>query len=271
MNVVKSTLSRLLRPLVSLLLQKGMTFDEFSEVAKHVYIDVADQDFLIEGRKQTIARVAMLTGIQRKEVSRIQKLDDVEKNELDSAYNRGVRITSGWRRDKAFSNKSGPRALPLEGKASFAELVKKYSGDLPFKAVLDEFKRVGVVSINQQDKVTLVNAAGYVPTSSEADQLNILGQSAADLLNTIAYNLTAESDKRLQLTVAYNNLNVSSVKAFKEKSQQESVALLKEFDAWLSRHDRDITADEAPDGDERIRAGIGIYFFQEPYQEDSST
>lgn len=263
-TIIQNALQRLLRPLVRLLLRHGMTYDEFAEVARRSYVDVASRDFQIEGRKQTIARVAMLTGIQRKEVSRLQKLQDEGNEKIESNYNRGARITSGWRRDDLFSNIGQPRSLPVEGEDSFATLVKKYSGDLPHRAVLDELLRTGVVAVDADDLVTLINEAGYVPTESEAEQINILGQATADLLETITHNINPEStDKRLQLSVAYNNLPDEAVTQFKAMAQSDSFELLKQFDTWLAEHDRDTNAAITGEG-ERNRAGVGIYFFQEP-------
>ena len=47
---------------------------------------------------------------------------------------------------KEFADKRGqPANLPFEGeKGSFSELVRRYSGDVPARAVLDELRRVEV-------------------------------------------------------------------------------------------------------------------------------
>ena len=261
MNILSQALKRLLTPLVRILLRHGMSFDEFVEVAKRTYVEVADREFTLEGRKQTIARVAMLTGIQRKEVSRLKQQIGEEAIDLDSAYNRGVRITSGWRRDPVFSAAGRPLPLSLEGEVSFSALVKRYSGDLPVRAVLDELRRTGVIE-RRQDQVVLVNDAGYVPSAAEEEQLNILGIAAADLLNTLAYNLQpGNENKQLQLQVSYDNLPLAAVNEFDAMARSEGFALLKQFDEWLATQDRDANP-EVPDGD-RHRAGVGIYFFHQ--------
>ncbi len=272
MSIVQEALLRLLKPLVRILLRQNVTFDEFAEVAKRVYVDVANDEFTLEGRKQTIARVAMLTGIQRKEVSRLTKMT-TEAEALTGAYNRGARVTSGWRRDPEFSNDAGEaRSLPIEGPGSFAELVKRYSGDLPHRAVLDELQRVGVISV-ADEQVSLVNQAGYIPSASLDEQVHIVGQATADLLETLSYNTDPEHlDTHMQLTVSYDNLSTATVSEFKKLSQTDSFELLKQFDEWLSARDRDNNPDIAVVDDEPgIRAGIGIYFFQSPTTKGEST
>ena len=263
-TVIQSALRKLLSPLIRLLIRLGMSCDEFTEIARRSYVEVATRDFQLDGRKQTISRVSMLTGIQRKEVSRLQKLIDSGETSLDSAYNRGARITSGWRRDPEFSSRGRARSLPLDGENSFAELVRKYSGDLPYRAVLDELLRAGVVDKGRGNTIRLSNEAGYIPSASETDQLNILGNASADLLETMTHNIHPDTtEKRLQLTVDYDNLPLEAVEKFKVMAQRDGFALLKQFDEWLSARDRDTNLSVIPVND-RHRAGVGIYFFQEP-------
>ena len=73
-KALAAALQRLLRPLVRLLLRHGISHTEFSELAKQVYVDVADREFPLPGRKQSVSRISVLTGLTRKEVSRLQKL-----------------------------------------------------------------------------------------------------------------------------------------------------------------------------------------------------
>lgn len=43
----------------------------FSDLAKRVYVQVAADEFRIHGRKQTVSRIAILTGRTRKDVQRL--------------------------------------------------------------------------------------------------------------------------------------------------------------------------------------------------------
>lgn len=263
-RVLQNTVARLLGPLVRILLRYGVSYGDFSEVARRVFVEVATEDFQIPGRKQTQSRVSMLTGIQRKEVARLQALPAIEDDELDLQYNRGVRVTSGWRRDEAFTDVSGrPLLLPFDGEVSFSSLARRYSGDLPPRAVLDELVRVGTVVRDDDDRVRLLDDAVHTPHEDLEAQINILGHAGRDLFSTVDHNLaTTGADKRLQLTVAYNNLPENAVLRFKHLSHEDSLALLKKFDAWLAEHDRDAAGDVPEDGG-RYRAGIGIYYFEE--------
>ena len=261
-KALQHSILRLLTPLIRTVLRWGMSHAEFSELAKQVFVSVADQDFALPGKKQTRARVAMLTGIQRKEVSRIQAMTQSAEGDLDAAYNRALRVTSGWREDPDFCDDGVPRPLALNGERGFSELVKRYSGDLTARSVLDELLRVGTIVETEADLYRLMPDAVHVPKDDAAAQLNIMGRAGADLLSTMDHNLLSP-EKRLQLTVAYDNLPGSAVRRFQALSHDRSLTLLKSFDRWLAEHDRD--QQSLPDEpDDRYRAGIGIYYFEEP-------
>jgi hypothetical protein len=256
---------RLIRPLVRILLRHGMSFNEFSELAKRVYVDVALGEFRIPGKKQTISRVSILTGLTRKEVQRLCQTGTDTATAMAAAenYNRAARVISGWVRDKNFTDTDGdPLVLPLDdATSSFTALVRKYSGDMPARAVLDELLRVGAAERLADDRIRLVTRA-YVPRTSELDKLAILGTDVSDLIATIDHNLEHGSDDpRFQRKVMYDNLPVKAVDEFRRLSSEQAQKLIEAMDQWLSRHDRDENPDI--DGSGRMRAGIGVFYFEE--------
>ena len=84
--------SKVLRPLIRILLRNGVAFGVFAELAKWIYVDVAMQEHPIEGRKQSTSRVSILTGLSRKEVKRLKEIVRPENTENDNKYNRAARI-----------------------------------------------------------------------------------------------------------------------------------------------------------------------------------
>lgn len=275
---ISKAILKLLRPLVRLLLQHGVSYGEFIELAKQSFVHTADHDYPHATRKQSVSRIAMMTGITRKEVSRLRDTRDEEslaeeRNLLSpEPYNRGVRIISGWNRDKRFQNKQGVKPiLQFEGSPdSFSELVKMYSGDIPARAALDELVRVGAVTILESGDVSLNDEAAYIPDRDHDAKIEILGNSVADLLGTLEHNLKARSgNTRLQLTTAYNNLPRSAIDNFQQLSRIGSRELLKKLDLWLGQHDRDSNneIDESDEG--RMRLGIGIYYIEEDMTRES--
>ncbi|HBS26611.1 MAG TPA: hypothetical protein DD827_05690 [Gammaproteobacteria bacterium] len=255
---------KLLRPLVRVLLRHGIAYANFTDWVKRAYIDVARDDFEIQGRKQTVSRISVLTGINRKEVKRLLDEPALSDN-YQARHNRAARVTGGWLHSDNFTDASGkPKILQLEGSEdSFSALVKAHSGDMPVRAVLDELVRVGVAQMLDNGDVELIKH-GYVPQHSDTDMLYLLGDSVADLTDTIDHNLNADkSDSRLQLSVVYDNLPAEALGRFKTLSKNKAQQLLVNLDQYLVEHDRDANPELTGTG--RYRAGVGIYYFEQPY------
>ena len=264
-----AAIAKLLRPLFRLLLRHQVSFGAFEQLAKHVYVEVALNEFGIPGKKPSISRASILSGLTRKEVQRLVNTsrdnDYIEiASTVDSQrYNRAARVLTGWVRDADFIDGKGhPKALPADGEISFATLVRRHSGDMPARAILDELERVGAVQYRADGLIELL-ARAYVPTHSAADKLAILGSDVADLVATIDHNLEhGDTDPRFQRKVMYHSIPDKALPAFRKRSASSAQALLEKFDQWLATHDIDNPADrpEAP----RSRVGVGIYYFEEP-------
>lgn len=262
-NPLHSALRHLLRPLVRIVLQRGMAFDQFADIARNVFVEVAERDFALRGRKQTVSRLSVLTGLTRKEVAR-QLAHRIAEDEAGAAsYNRAARVVTGWIQDHPLEGTaSGAAPLPVEGPGSFAEVVRRYSGDMPVRAVLDELLRVGAVRM-RDGEVELVQRH-YIPPLGDERKLVYLGDDAADLIATIGHNLgAAAGETRLQRKVFYDNVPAESLPEVRRIARARGERLLDELARELSRHDRDVNA--ALRGSGRMRIAVGIYFAEEPF------
>jgi hypothetical protein len=263
-SVLAAAVLRLLEPLVRVLLRNGMSFNAFSDLARRAYVESAMREFGIPGKKQTVSRVSVLTGLSRKDVQRILGAQGTaDSGEARERYNRAARVIAGWVRDKEFADAAGePAALAPDGPgASFGQLVKRYSGDVPARAVLDELLRVGAVQRQDDGRIRLLSRA-YVPSASDLDKLDILGADVADLIATIDHNLRhGGADPRFQRKVMYDNVPRDAAAAFRALSAQQAQALLEAMDQWLAPRDRDVNPSVR--GAERVRVGVGIYYFEE--------
>ena len=263
-GVLEAAIARLLRPLFRVLLRHSMSFVAFEALAKRVYVEVAMKDFGIEGKKPTISRASILSGLTRKEVQRLLSERHAAAPEEGEQYNRAARVLTGWVRDADFTDpRAGPRKLPVDGQWGFAELVRRYSGDMPARAILDELVRVGAVRQHEDHSVELL-ARAYVPTYSEPAKLAILGTDVADLIDTIDHNMQqGDCDPRFQRKVMYQRIPVVDLPAFRARSAMEAQSLLERLDRWLQQYDTEILP-EGASGPPRARVGVGIYYFEEP-------
>jgi len=235
-----------------------MSHAQFAELARRAYVQEAAANFGIKGRKMTQARIAVLTGLTRKEVRRLIDIDEAELVPT-STPNRAVRVIDGWLTDPEFQNGGKPKDLPLQGeKASFAALVARYSGDITLGAVVDELERVGVVE--RPDKETVVLASyGYIPHADELEKVHIFSVCTADLLQTAVHNLEAEPDqRRFQRQLTYPDVPASLAEDFRLEAAARSGKLLEDLHAFLSAR----TAEDSPNrkAEPTHRVGLGIYY-----------
>jgi hypothetical protein len=268
-QVLFAAIARMMQPLIRILLRNGISFQTFADISKNQFVEVARSEFGIEGRKQSTSRIAVITGLTRKEVTRISRLSFPGDQKSAERYNRASRVVSGWRRDGDFLDSKGqPAVLALSGRSrTFQELVKRYSGDMPYRAVLDELVAQGVVQREGNMRVKLKERA-YLPKADAAMKLHILGTDTGYLIDTIGHNLRpGDSEPRFQRKVLYDNLPDEVLPALRRGSSKMGQALLEKLDKIFSRHDRDVNPDAGGSG--RNTAGIGIYYFEKPRAERS--
>lgn len=258
---LNAALARLLRPLFRLLLKYGISYGAFEELARRSFVEVAMQHAGFDGKKPSASRIAVLSGLTRKEVQRLSAPDG--RGPMPDQHNRAARVLTGWVRDPDFHDAQGqPSVLDAEGTPSFALLVKRHSGDVPARAVLDELVRVGAVQSLPDGRIELLQRA-YVPSRSDVEKLRILGADVADLIDTIEHNVQhGADDPRFQRKVMYRSMPASAVAPFRKLAARQSQALLERLDRWLAEHDLDNPPDQP--GLPRARIGVGIYYFEEP-------
>lgn len=257
---LEQAIARLLRPLCRLMLRNGVSFGAFGEIAKRTYVDVAMSEFTLPGKKPSISRASILTGLTRKEVQRLVAEADGGGPQAGEHYNRATRVLTAWLRDPDFQDGGQPRALPVDGDRSFVALVRRHSGDMPARAMLDELQRVGAVRRRDDGQVELVTRA-YVPQHGAAEKLHILGTDVSDLIDTIDHNLQhGAAHPRFQRKVLYHGIPPDAAADFRALAAREAQALLERLDAWLA--DRDDAAPGAP----RVRVGLGIHAIETAVQ-----
>lgn len=266
-NKLLNAARRILYPLVRILLRNGIPSDALTELVRKTYVDVADAEFGIEGKRQTAARISVITGLNRKEVARLRSMEAATEED-HQRWNRAATVLGAWLRDDAYQDRKGdPLDLPFEdAEPSFTLLVKKYSGDMQPRAIADELLRVG--SIEEVDGRLRMTTRGYVPAGDPESVAEILGIDTAEFIETVDHNMQSESDDKLfQLKVLSDNVPEKYVDEFNAYSRRLSRPVLEELNRWLA--DRDMRRDWSGE-DDRAVLGLGIYQINRPAERPST-
>ncbi len=254
-TVLKSGLRAILRPIVRVLLKSGVSYREFADVAKLTYVEVATREFGIRGRPTNVSRVAMLTGFTRREVRRLRDTLDVEGPLPSGSLTTGSRVLAGWHEDADFVDATGaPKLLVRDGAtASFAELARRYGGDVPVTAILKELRSAGAVELTTDDRVRALQRS-FVPPHFDAALARIWGVTIADLATTASQNVVRAPTEaaRFERRAVNTRVRLKAIPIFRELLRAEGQAFLERMDSWLSRH-------EAAPGESSARVGVGLY------------
>lgn len=254
-----------LDPLVAVLIRGGVTVAQLSELAKQVYVEVARRDYGLQGRPTNNARVAMLTGLARREVTRVRDVLAGLEPPRATAESRFSAVLGGWHVDPDFLDADGaPAVLAEDGvEPSMRGLLKRYAGDLPHGAVLKEMVRLGLVEQGPRGLRAL--ARSYVRDTGNPDIVRQAGAALRDHGRTIGHNLDADRDAapRFERMATVSRLPRSELAAFHDFIEQQGQAFLESVDEWLTQ--RAVTDDEGREAVDMptVRAGVGVYAIQD--------
>ena len=261
-TTLRRSLQKILQAVIRTLLRNGMSYGEFDQVARKCFVDVAFNDFSPADKKQTVSNVAILTGLNRKEVKKLHELDDDQAEAGGRQYNRAVRVLGGWLNDERFLRQDGnPRDLEYEGENSFSELVRQYSGDMPVAAMQKVLTNSGNICFTDDNRLRLLSHA-YLPADDPVEKLVILGVDASQLIETIDYNLTAaEKDRRFQRKASNPRVAVDAIPEIKQFLKRKGQAFLEEVDLYFSQH-------ETRDEESGAELSVSVFYHQ---AEDAKT
>jgi hypothetical protein len=258
-----------MRPLVRLMLRKGITYTVFADLLKEVFVDVADREFRLDDKVPSDSRISLLTGVHRKDVRRLRNESDMSIAALPENITLGAQLVYAWTNSQPFCTGTGlalplPRLASAGGDCSFDALVAKISTDIRARVVLDEWLRLGVVWLDDQDCVHL-EAQAFVPQKGFDEKAAYLGHNLHDHASAAVHNLSAEGQPFFERSVHYDALAPVSVDALREAVAREGMQTLLSF----SRLAADLENLDLPSTEQRQRITIGLYFYTEPTDPDS--
>lgn len=256
-STLRSSCRALLRPVASVVLKCGMTWREFSELSKSVFVAVASDEFGIRGRPTNVSRVSILTGISRKEVKRQRELLAEPIPSVSPKTTDATRLLSGWHQDPDYTDRDAtPLALEREGpKPSFQSLFENYGGDTPEQTLARELLKAG--SIEQDDRGRYIAKRRYhMPVEMDPGSIRFFGTNLFDHASTLSNNVTGETNKRrLEGFAVDDQINPDSVEEFRAYLDERGQQFLEEIDDWLSNHRIDSNKSQSTP----VRLGLGVY------------
>jgi uncharacterized protein DUF6502 len=269
----------MLRVVVRHLIAQGITHPALTEMLKGIYLEIAEAEFALPFKRQTDSRLALVTGLNRKEISRLRGRRKAPPAAVAVEDNLITHVIGRWMAGPPYAAADGtPHRLPYESDhpkvASFARLVRDLSVDIPVRSVLDELLRVGATVLRPDGDVELQREA-HIPSGDTAAMLALLGTDPAEVFATIMHNIEHPESARLQRKVVYDNIGAEALAELRTAARRTGEHFIRGANALLAAYDRDRNPRAA--GGPRTRVVLGTYYFEEgvappaPSQTDKRT
>ena len=256
-SLVHHSCRMLLRPVASVVMKCGMTWKEFADLSKSVFVEAATEEFGIRGRPTNVSRVSILTGISRKEVKRQRELLEQPQASLSSKTSDATRVLSGWHQDPQFLDANGA-PLPLRasgGEPGFATLFARYGGDTPEQTLIRELLNAGSIETDAQGRF-VARSRYHMPVAMTEGNIRFFGSNLFDHAQTLNNNITGKRDaRRFEGFAVDERIAAAAADEFRAFVDRRGQEFLEEVDDWLNNY----RADSPNKKSATVRLGVGVY------------
>jgi hypothetical protein len=251
---------QMLMPLASILLRAGVGAGEFSDICRHAFVLVAANQLASPRRRTNVSRIAVATGLTRQEVARLLKSDVASTRRDPKHLHRANRVLAGWYRDPRFTLRSGlPKPLDIRGPGtSFYGLVRKYGGDVPPRAVLDELRLAKAVRTQRTGSILPVRQ--FVEYGDQPQRaLREVAQKVRLLAETLRNNLDYPASSLFEDVAISNPLRADHFPIAVRRLSASAKRFLSATRNYLGREERQATARKR--GSKASALGLGVFLF----------
>lgn len=266
---IRNVLMGVLLPLARTLLRCGVSYTEFARLSKRAFVEAASADYGVRNRPTNIARVAVMTGLSRKEVSRVrQECRKARATEAPSVTIPAA-VLNEWHTNPSYlERKSGhPRVLPYSGRGlTFTSLVACVTRDIPSGAMCRELLRAGAIQmVGSKGLVPLKRH--FIPDAAVEKVVVGLELGLRRLAETVAFNSdpNREDVRRFQRFVESPLVTPRDARHLRTRIQEELLRFSEELDDLMTAQSRTYRArkvrlqhDSSPG-----RLGVGIYYHED--------
>lgn len=263
-----------LLPLSRLLLRSGITYRQFDSIAKRAFVSEALAAADSRGRVANTSRVAVKTGLSRKDVRRTRESlgKAVSASDLVGSDHWGppARVLHAWHVDSRFTDESGaPRRLPFQDEGiSFASLVRAVAGDIPPGAIRAELKKCGALSEHPDGSVQALKRY-YVPGDVGEKAVAVVSRIMFPVVAGIAHNAnpTRTAGGFIQRFAYSDRLPMEAADDFRRWAREQGSAFIESVDDWLAQKEREPREEDA--SSEVKTFGVGVFYYEGPPAEEA--
>lgn len=249
-DIRSSWLRLLLRPIVRFCIRHGVTVQQLVENVKSLSVELAAEEMRASSDKVTVSRLSVLTGLQRRDISRMLR----EETSEPVVGSLATRVLGYWENNKRYKNKSNnlPRSLSVE---EFRALVSKVSTDVNPATILFNLERMGAITKNSNGRVELIRSR-YIPQEDPTESFRILERDCEDLIQTVEQNvLQPEKPRQLHGRTEFDNISRAHLDEIRKWLRSEGTLFHQRVRQYLSQFDLDINPELKGSGGAYVALG----------------
>lgn len=261
----------LMVPLVRILVRNGIQFRDFVEVLRGVYARVAVDEYSQPGRSMSLARLSVVSGMTRKDLTRVFGGEDRLRGAFESNANAIARLLQGWHNDPKFLGPYGfPRDLFFDrdqsGALTFGDLVGRYASGLAPAVVLNELVRVHAAIQVPESGMIRVLKRTFIPEGMAPELIEVFARGVRRYVETIDHNIRVQEPdrKRFERWVFPDfGIRQEDWDPFRQMVHDRLQKVIEDLDTRFAALDR-----PQPDGTKVLTVGVGMYLYKDEAEDE---
>ena len=267
-EAVLSVFAELVRPLMRVAFEYGISAGEIAGVVRRTYIEALEARLLDQKRSTTDARLAVVAGLAKSDVTALREaLRAGAPHSLRTpvSLDQVTNLLTVWHTHTGFSGAYGLAMeldlVPTPGspRRSFRELVDAACPGADGEALLDELVAAGSIEVIDSMTVRCLSRA-YVPKGADVKRIERMGRFLAVVAANFVHNLLRVSPEPVyfeRTVVSDEPISESGRDKFLALAGERGQELLTELDTFLTR----LAGSERSEAGKKY--GVGVYFFED--------
>jgi len=209
MQPLLAALDALLEPMAQLCVNKGIPIQAMEEHLRRAFVTAARQSCKDTGASRLNSRISALTGLTRREVTRIEALKNPARPVTRSA---ATDLFIRWMTQAPYSDGSSPLELPQHGEPpSFGSLAASVTRDVHPRTLLETLCRLGLAETDPAKDTVRLKKHAFVPRNDWAQLVGFLGDNVGDHLRAAVVNVLGQGNEHFEQSLYADELSVESL------------------------------------------------------------
>ena len=267
-EAVLSVFAELVRPLMRVAFEYGISASEIAGVVRRTFVQALESRLLEQKRATTDARLALVAGLTKSDVTALrQALRSGAPHSMRApvSLDQVTNLLTVWHTHTGFSGAYGLAMeldlVPTHGspRRSFQDLVDLACPGVDPEGLLDELVASGSVEIIESVTVRCLSRA-YLPKEADVKRIEWMGRILSNVATSFVHNLlrtTQEPAYMERAVVSDEPLSEVGRDKFLTIAGERGQELLTDLDTFLTR----LAASERSDTGKKY--GVGVYFFED--------